>query len=131
MKKFTAKEIAEYLIDRQSMECESDGTHCYYLHYADGELLDSYEGASFTTSVDARYLDEMWEEAIDRAKKELDGLDWDDYNDRMYIVDRAREYFEGEGGIWDKESLDDPDFMEVAQELADELNEWIDDEEED
>ena len=125
MKKFTAKEVAEHLIECQSMECESDGTHRYYLHYADGELLGSYEGASFTTSVDARYLDDMWEEAIDRAKKELDGLDWNVYNDRMDIVDRAREYFEGKGGIWDKESLDDPDFMEVAQELADEVNEFI------
>lgn len=128
MKKFTAKEIAEHLMECQSMECESDGTHRYYLHYADGELLDGYEGASFTTNVDARYLDEMWEEAIDRAKKELDDRDWDDYNDRMHIVDRAREYFEGKGGIWDKESLDDPDFMEVAQELADELNDFLADE---
>ena len=130
MRKFTAQEIAEHLINSQSMECESDGTHRYYLHYADGELLDSYEGASFSTNVVARYLDEMWEDAIERAKKELGSLDWNDYNDRMDIVDRAREYFEGEGGIWDKESFDDPDFMEIAQELADELNEWIGEEEE-
>lgn len=130
MKKYTAKEIAEQLINTASLEVESDGTHHYYLHYADGKLLNSYEGASFSTHVNARYLDDLWEEALEKAKSELDGLDLDDYNERMDIVDRAREYFEGEGGVWDKESLDDPDFMEIAQELADELNEWLDDEEE-
>ncbi len=129
MKKFTAKEIAAYLIDTPSLEIESDGTHYYYLHYADGELLSGYDGASFSTHVNARYLDDLWEKALEKAKSELDGLDWDDYNDRMDISDRAREYFEGEGGVWDKESLDDPDFMEVAQELADELNEWLEEEE--
>lgn len=129
MKKYTAKEIAEHLINTNSMEVESDGTHRYYLHYADGELLNGCEGADFSTHVDARYLDDLWEESLDKAKKELDGLDWDDYSDRMDIVDRAREYFEGEGGVWDKESIDDPDFMEIAQELADDLNEWIEEEE--
>lgn len=129
MKKYTAKEIAEHLINTNSWEVESDGTHHYYLHYADGELLDGYEGASFSAHVNARYLDDLWEEALEKAKRELEGLDWEDYNDRMDIVDRAREYFEGEGGVWDKESLDDPDFMEVAQELADELNEWLGEEE--
>lgn len=130
MKKHTAKEIAEHLINTQSLEVESDGTHNYYPHYADGELLDGYAGASFSPYVNARYLDDMWEEALEKAKGELDGLDWDDYNDRMDITDRAREYFEGEGGVWDKESLHDQDFMEIAQELADELNEWLEDEQE-
>ena len=31
--------------------------------------------------------------------------------------------------MWDKEDLDNPDFMEVAQEMADELNEYIEEEE--
>ena len=64
MKKYTAKEIAEHLIDAPSLEVESDGTHHYYLHYADGELLNGYAGASFSTHVNARYLDDMWEEAL-------------------------------------------------------------------
>ena len=51
MKKYTAKEIAEHLIDAPSLEVESDGTHHYYLHYADGELLNGYAGASFSTHV--------------------------------------------------------------------------------
>ena len=130
MRKYTAKEIAEHLIDAPSLEVESDGTHHYYLHYADGDLLNGYTGASFSTHVNARYLDDMWKEALEKAKSEYDGLDWDDYNDRMDISDRAREYFEGEGGVWDKESLDDPDFMEIAQELADDLNRWIEENEE-
>lgn len=131
MKKYTAKEIAEHLIDTPSMEVESDGTHHYYLHYADGELLNGYEGAAFSTHINARHLDDLWKESVEKAKSELDGLGWDDYNDRLDIVDKAREYFEGEGGVWDKESLDDPDFMEIAQELADDLNEWIGEEEDD
>ena len=125
MEKYTAKEIAEHLINTASLEVESDGAHHYYLHYADGKLLDSYVGATFSTHVNARYLDDMWEEALEKAKSEFDGLDWNDYNDQWKITDQAREYFEGEGGVWDKESLDDPDFMEIAQELADELNEWL------
>ena len=43
----------------------------------------------------------------------------------------ALDKLQGPGGMWDKEDLDNPDFMEVAQELADELNAYIEEEEED
>lgn len=48
----------------------------------------------------------------------------------IFVHDTTEGKLEGPGGMWDKEDLDNPDFMEVAQEMADELNDYIEEEEE-
>ena len=59
-------------------------------------------------------------EDVDESQKEFD---------ERRITDMALDKLQGPGGMWDKEDLDNPDFMEVAQELADELNAYIEEEE--
>ena len=135
MKKFTAKEIAEYLMNENSFEWEY-GEAYYYLHYTDGKLGGDVDHNDFWTKVRARYIEKFYEECLEKAKKEYFGEDFDedeveiDEDDERIIKDKALDLLEGPGGMWDKEDLDNPDFMEVAQEMADELNEYIEEEEE-
>ena len=144
MKKFTAKEIAEYLMNENSFEWEY-GEAYYYLYYTDGKLGGNVRHHDFWTKVRARYIEKFYDECLEEAKKEYYGEDYekvmedgDDYwenesdkeYDERYVVDMALGKLEGPWGMWDKEDLDNPDFMEVAQEMADELNEYIEEEEE-
>lgn len=95
MKKFTIDEVYEALVKNQSLECESDGSWCYYLHYADGKLLPGYVGAdeSFTSAVS--YADDM------------------DTTDDFYA----------------KEEKSDPDFMAIVKDLTEQVNEYIEENE--
>ena len=135
MKKFTAQEIAEYLMNKNSFEWEY-GEAYYYLYYTDGKLGGNIDHNDFWTKVRARYIEKFYEECVEEAKKEYYGEDFDedeveiDEDDERIIKDKALDLLEGPGGMWDKEDLDNPDFMEVAQEMADELNEYIEEEEE-
>lgn len=135
MKKFTAQEIAEYLMNGNSFEWEY-GEAYYYLYYTDGKLGGNVDHNDFWTRVRARYIEDFYEECLEKAKKEYFGDDFDedeveiDEDDERIINDKALDLLEGPGGMWDKEGLDNPDFMEVAQEMADELNEYIEEEEE-
>lgn len=144
MKKFTAKEIAEYLMNENSFEWEY-GKAYYYLHYTGGKLGGNIDNNDFWTRVRARYIEDFYDECLEKAKKEYYGEDyekvmedgddyWENRSDKEYdercVVDKALDLLEGPGGMWDKEDLDNPDFMEVAQEMADELNEYIEEEEE-
>lgn len=135
MKKFTAKEIAEYLMNENSFEWEY-GDAYYYLFYTDGKLGGNIDHNDFWTKVRARYLEKFYDECLEKAKKDYYGEDFDedeveiDEDDERIIKDKALDLLEGPGGMWDKEDLDNPDFMEVAQEMADELNEYIEEEEE-
>ena len=135
MKKFTAKEIAEYLMNENRFEWEY-GEAYYYLFYTDGKLGGSVDHNDFWTKVRARYIEKFYDECLEKAKKEYFGEDFDedeveiDEDDERIIKDKALDLLEGPGGMWDKEDLDSPDFMEVAQEMADELNEYIEEEEE-
>lgn len=135
MKKYTAKEIAEYLINENSFEWEY-GEAYYYLHYTDGKLGGNVDQNDFWTRVRARYIEDFYDECLEKAKKEYFGEDFDEDNveidedDKRIITDKALDLLEGPGGMWDKEDLDNPNFMEVAQKMADELNEYIEEEEE-
>lgn len=135
MKKFTAKEIAEYLMNKNSFEWEY-GEAYYYLYYTDGKLGGNVDHNDFWTRVRARYIEDFYEECLEKARKDYYGEDFDedeveiDEDDERIIKDKALDLLEGPGGMWDKEDLDNPDFMEVAQEMADELNEYIEEEEE-
>ena len=135
MKKFTAQEIAEYLMNENSFEWEY-GEAYYYLHYTGGKLGGNIDHNDFWTKVRARYIEKFYDECLEKAKKEYFGEDFDedeveiDEDDERIIKDKALDLLEGPGGMWDKEDLDNPDFMEVAQEMADELNEYIEEEEE-
>ena len=135
MKKFTAQEIAEYLMNENSFEWEY-GDAYYYLHYTGGKLGGNIDHNDFWTKVRARYIEKFYDECLEKAKKEYFGEDFDedeveiDEDDERIIKDKALDLLEGPGGMWDKEDLDNPDFMEVAQEMADELNEYIEEEEE-
>ena len=144
MKKFTAQEIAEYLMNENSFEWEY-GEAYYYLFYTDGKLEGNIDRHDFWTRVRARYIEDFYEGCVEEAKKDYYGEDYekvmedgDDYwenehhkeYDKRRVVDMALDKLEGPGGMWDKESLDNPDFMEVAQKMADELNAYIEEEEE-
>ena len=135
MKKFTAQEIAEYLMNENRFEWEY-GEAYYYLFYTDGKLGGNIDHNDFWTKVRARYLEKFYDECLEKAKKDYYGEDFDedeveiDEDDERIIKDKALDLLEGPGGMWDKEDLDNPDFMEVAQEMADELNEYIEEEEE-
>ena len=135
MKKFTAKEIAEYLMNKNSFEWEYREAY-YYLYYTNGKLEGNVDHNDFWTKVRARYLEKFYDECLEKAKKDYYGEDFDedeveiDEDDERIIKDKALDLLEGPGGMWDKEDLDNPDFMEVAQEMADELNEYIEEEEE-
>ena len=135
MKKFTAQDIAEYLMNENRFEWEY-GAAYYYLFYTDGKLGGNVDHNDFWTRVRARYLEDFYDECLEKAKKEYFGEDFDedeveiDEDDERIIKDKALDLLEGPGGMWDKEDLDNPDFMEVAQEMADELNEYIEEEEE-
>ena len=135
MKKFTAQEISEYLMNENAFEWEY-GEAYYYLYYTDGKLGGNVDHNDFWTKVRARYIEKFYDECLEKAKKEYFGEDFDedeveiDEDDERIIKDKALDLLEGPGGMWDKEDLDNPDFMEVAQEMADELNEYIEEEEE-
>lgn len=139
MKKFTAKEIAEYLMNENSFEWEY-GAAYYYLFYTDGKLGGNVAHNDFWTRVRARYIEKFYDECLEEARKEYYGEDYEevmedvDENQKEFderrITDMALDKLQGPGGMWDKEDLDNPDFMEVAQEMADELNEYIEEEEE-
>ena len=135
MKKFTAQEIAEYLMNENSFEWEY-GEAYYYLYYTNGKLEGNVDHNDFWTKVRARYLEKFYDECLEKAKKEYFGENFEeddveiDEDDERIIKDKALDLLEGPGGMWDKEDLDNPDFMEVAQEMADELNEYIEEEEE-
>ena len=134
MKKFTATEIAEYLMNENRFEWEY-GKAYYYLFYTGGKLGGNVDHNDFWTRVRARYLEKFYDECLEKAKKDYYGEDFDedeveiDEDDERVIKDKALDLLEGPGGMWDKEDLDNPDFMEVAQEMADELNEYIEEEE--
>lgn len=135
MKKFTAQEIAEYLMNENRFEWEY-GAAYYYLFYTDGKLGGNVDHNDFWTRVRARYIEKFYDECLEKAKKEYFGENFEeddveiDEDDERIIKDKALDLLEGPGGMWDKEDLDNPDFMEVAQEMADELNEYIEEEEE-
>ena len=135
MKKFTAKEIAEYLMNENAFDWEY-GEAYYYLYYTDGKLGGNVDHNDFWTKVRARYIEKFYDECLEKAKKEYFGEDFEeddveiDEDDERIIKDKALDLLEGPGGMWDKEGLDNPDFMEVAQKMADELNEYIEEEEE-
>ena len=109
------------------------------------EIAGNVNHHDFWTRVRARYIEDFYDECLEKAKKEYYGEDyekvmedgddyWENESDKEYdeqrVVDMALDKLEGPGGMWDKEDLDNPDFMEVAQEMADELNEYIEEEEE-
>lgn len=133
MKKFTATEIAEYLMNENRFEWEY-GKAYYYLFYTGGKLGGNVDHNDFWTRIRARYIEDFYDECLEKAKKEYFGEDFEeddveiDEDDERIIKDKALDLLEGPGGMWDKEDLDNPDFMEVAQEMADELNEYIEDE---
>ena len=120
MKKYTAKEIAEYLADSgTAFEWEGDEAR-YYLHYCDGKLVSRKESADFTTWARDRYLERLFVELLEEASEEYT---------EDFAQEKALEKFEQIA--WTTETADSPELLEVAQELADELNAYIEEEEED
>lgn len=120
MKKFTATEIAEYLAN-SGTEFEWEGDEArHYLHYNDGQLVRSVEQADFTTWVRDEYLEGLWAQLLEEAKEE--------YEDDEYAAEKALEKFDQIA--WTTETADSPELLAVAQELADELNDYIEEEEE-
>ena len=120
MKKFTAKEIAEYLAN-SGTEFEWEGDEArHYIHYKDGQLVRSVDQADFTTWARDKYLEDLWAKLLKEAQEE--------YDDDEYAAEKALEKFDQIA--WTTETADSPELLAVAQELADELNEYIEEEEE-
>ena len=134
MRNFTAQEIAEYLMNENSFEWEY-GEAYYYLYYTDGQLGGNVDHHDFWTRVRARYVEQFYDECVEAAKKDFYGDDFEgddfdvDEDDERIITDKALDLLQGPGGMWDQEGFDNPDFMEIAQEMADELNDYIEEEE--
>lgn len=133
MKKYTAKEIAAYIDSTGTLlEIENDGSHTtfkYYLHYKDGELVRSADSADFTTFVEDKFLTELWKRLLDEELEKYEKNDDGEYDfgDYQEAEQRASDRFDGPDGAWSIETVDSPQLLEVAQELADELNEYIKD----
>lgn len=134
MKRYTAKEIAEYLMSEESFDWEYDEAY-YYLYYTIGKLGGNVAHNDFWTKVRARYIEDFYNECLEKAKKEYYGEDFEEgaveigEDDDRTINEKALDLLQGPGGMWDKESLDNPGFMEVAQEMADELNAYLEEQE--
>lgn len=120
MKKYTAKEIAEYLAN-SGTEFEWEGEEArHYLHYKDGKLVRSVDHADFTTWVRDEYLEDLWAQLLEEAKEE--------YGDDEYASEKALDKFDRIA--WTTETADSPELLTVAQALADELNAYIEEAEE-
>ncbi len=119
MKKYTAKEIAEYLANSgTAFEWEGDEAR-YYLHYRDGKLVSSLDGADFSTWARDSYLESLWSQLLEETKAE--------YTEE-FVEEKTLEKFEKIA--WTTETAESPELLAVAQELADELNAYIEEEEE-
>lgn len=117
MKKFTAQEIATYLANNNTFEWVN-GHALYYLHCKDGELVPSLRSADFSTCARDPFLEDLWQHCVDDAKAECDDDD--------IAFEIAMSKFDGPGGAWDTETADSPQLLAVAQDLADQLNDYVD-----
>lgn len=110
MKKiYTANEVFEALInDSLSLEGGSDGSWCYYLHIDEnGKFVSDKDDAVGTFVARARYIEEYSDE-----------LDQEYEDDRDMATDVFWE------NVYDFESKDNADFMEVVEDLTEQVNEF-------
>lgn len=91
MKQFTTDEIFNTLVDTQSLDISDFGDAFYYIHYADGKLVETCSNAEKSFSCYAPYLDNI--KSMDEA--------------------------------YDMETRDNPDFMEVVEDLTNQINEYL------
>lgn len=113
MKKFTEKEVMNALIENQSLEPDYDGSFTYYLHYKDGELVGSIGDGVETFTCEARYVDDLLAECKENHPEDEDAAN-DEFLSRVY----------------DMENTDNGDFVEVVKDLTQQINEYIDENEE-
>lgn len=127
MKKYTAKEIAEYLAN-SGTEFEWEGDEArHYLHYKDGQLVSSNSHADFNTYTRDEYLEDLWARLLEESLAECAEEYKEEYVEK-YAEEKALEKFEQIA--WTTETADSPQLLAVAQELADDLNAYIEEEEE-
>lgn len=109
MKKiYTANEVFEALVNNQSLEAGSDGSWCYYLHIDEnGNFVSDKDDAEETFVSEARYV-----------KEYSDELDEEYEDDRDMATDVFWE------NVYDFESKDNEDFMEVVEDLTEQVNEF-------
>lgn len=110
MKKiYTTEEVFEALInDSLSLEAGSDGSWCYYLHIDEnGNFVSDKDDAVETFVARARYIEEYSDE-----------LDQEYEDDRDMATDVFWE------NVYDFESKDNEDFMEVVEDLTEQVNEF-------
>lgn len=100
MKKlFTRDEIANQLVATQSAEFDETGV-TYYLHIAEnGDLQISIDRADATFTASAKYTDYAGSEAWDFGSCSEE--------------------------VYDRESLDDPTFAAIVDNLTDQVNNWL------
>lgn len=126
MKRYTVKEVAEYLMKENCLEWQ-DGKAYYHLYYTDGKLEGNVKNNDFCAQVRARHLEALYEDLREEARKAYYGEDCEDREedefDEQCITEMASDKMQDV--MWGTESLDNPEFMEVARELADGLNAYI------
>lgn len=108
MKKLTTAEVAENLIRNQSAEVEADRVD-YYLHLAaDGTMLDAMYGAAVTF--------------VHSVKVEEYGFTLEQWQDpESYQLE----------DVYDHESMDNPIFVAIVEDLTAQANAWIEEQEDD
>lgn len=126
MEHYTPQDIAAWLKSVDSpveLDVTGDNKFYYYLHYADGQLQPRIDGADITLRVNAAYLDKAVEQCLQDAANE-EGVSVETLsNDYPIAAEKANEKFWDI--VLDTESTDNPDFMEVCEKLADDLNDYI------
>lgn len=109
MKKiYTVEEVFEALTNSDSLEAWGDGSWHYYLHIdEDGNFVSNKDNAVETFVSEARYV-----------KEYSDELDEEYEDDRDMATDVFWE------NVYDFESKDNEDFMEVVEDLTEQVNEF-------
>lgn len=109
--------IVQALRDNQSLEIEQDGTAWYYLHLtSDGEIASTVYDADITLSTPARYVDALWEKLFEEAKEKVE--------DEEMAREIACDNFWSQ--VYDLETEDNPDFMEIVNDLCEQANQALD-----
>lgn len=109
--------IVQALRDNQSLEIEQDGTAWYYLHLtSDGEIASTVYDADITLSTPARYVDALREKLFEEAKEKVE--------DEEMAREIACDNFWSQ--VYDLETEDNPDFMEIVNDLCEQANQALD-----
>lgn len=112
----TKVDIIKALQENQALEMEQDGFARYYIHIDEnGNLVPFVGNAEITISTPAAYVDKLWNDCVERASAETE--------DEQTVKEIACDEFWGT--VYDLETEDNADFMEVVDDLYEQALEAI------